>query len=523
MSLDFKKRKINLLEDKLEESSSYQLPRSYHFLKQKPSGKNPAKPTGLSRRKKFSCFFILLIVILSIVGSIVSANNENFLAGVKNSYLIRQITHIVSSSEKYLKGEKEDRINFVLLGMGGPGHNGPYLTDTIIIVSFKPSTKEAGLISLPRDMIVPLHNNDYRKINSIYTIGQQSPDTTGGELLKEVVSKTLNMPIHYFAAVDFNGFVEIIDAIGGVEVTVDRSFTDNLFPTADYKYQEVSFQAGEQEMDGLTALRFARSRHGNNGEGSDFARIKRQQKIILAAKDKITSFNTLINPRKIISLFSLINKYTATDLEPWEAVKLIHLAKSLDTQNIAAYSIDDRPGGYLKAGIALDGAYILQPVTGNFEQIQLLTHNILDFNEVESENAKIVMQNGTDIPGLALQAVNHLTQMNYNVLRYGNAPSQEKLTTVIYNYNDDKPRTKESLEGIFQVKAEKNIPWEYSNTTITQNWNITDENGQLEQLDFLIILGADQKIDEGIEIVTTIDPELLNTTTPSSTDEIIEE
>ena len=125
MSLDFKKRKINLLEDKLEESSSYQLPRSYHFLKQKPSGKNPAKPTGLSRRKKFSCFFILLIVILSIVGSIVSANNENFLAGVKNSYLIRQITHIVSSSEKYLKGEKEDRINFVLLGMGGPGHNGP--------------------------------------------------------------------------------------------------------------------------------------------------------------------------------------------------------------------------------------------------------------------------------------------------------------------------------------------------------------------------------------------------------------
>jgi len=202
---------------------------------------------------------------------------------------------------------------------------------------------------------------------------------------------------------------------------------------------------------------------------------------------------------------------------------LIHLAKSLDTQNIAAYSIDDRPGGYLKAGIALDGAYILQPVTGNFEQIQLLTHNILDFNEVESENAKIVMQNGTDIPGLALQAVNHLTQMNYNVLRYGNAPSQEKLTTVIYNYNDDKPRTKESLEGIFQVKAEKNIPWEYSNTTITQNWNITDENGQLEQLDFLIILGADQKIDEGIEIVTTIDPELLNTTTPSSTDEIIEE
>jgi len=271
-------------------------------------------------------------------------------------------------------------------------------------------------------------------------------------------------------------------------------------------------------MDGLTALRFARSRHGNNGEGSDFARSKRQQKIIMAIKDKVTSFNTLINPKKITDLFSLFNKYTTTDLEPWEAVKLVHMSKGIDTQNIIHQSIDDRPGGYLKAGFSEQGAYILQPITGNYEQIQLLVKNIFELEELSEENAKIIIQNGTDIPGMALEAVNHLNQIGYNVLRYGNAPEQDKITTVIYNYTDNKPKTEESLEAIFQSKSKTKIPLEYSNEIITQKWDIRDDERELEQIDFLIVLGMDQKIEEGVEIVKTIDPLLLSTSTPTSTD-----
>lgn len=468
-----------------------------------------------------SCFFIVLIIIFSLIGAILSNDNNSFLAGVKNSYLVRQITHILSSKEKYLKGEKDDRINVVFLGMGGPGHNGPYLTDTIIIASYKPSTNEAGMISLPRDMIVPLSPGDYRKINSIYSIGQTEKDDQGGELVKEVLSNTFDIPIHYYVAIDFNGFVEMVDAIDGIDVNVEKSFTDYQFPTEDYKYQEVSFQAGQQEMDGLTALRFARSRHGNNGEGSDFARIKRQQKIILAAKEKITSFNTLINPKKITNLFSLFNEYTTTDIEPWEAVKLVHMAKDLDTQKIATQSIDDAPGGYLKAGFAADGAWILQPVTGNFKQIQSLVKNILNVNEVSSEDAKIVIQNGTATPGLALEAVNYLTQLGHKVLRYGNANNQDKIATVIYDFSGKKAKTLASLEAIFQTQAQKNPPLEYSSQVIAQNWNIVDDNGDYVDLDFLVILGLDQIVDPNIEIVTTFDSSYFAsstaTTTPTST------
>ncbi|MBU1203391.1 LCP family protein [Patescibacteria group bacterium] len=519
--MDFKKRKINLLDEA-----------SQHGIYNQDSYHEPSKNTGPAikkekkkssgKRKCLSCFFIFLIITFFTMASIVSADNDSFLAGVKNSYLVRQITHIISSKEKYLEGEKEDRINFVLMGMGGEGHNGPYLTDTLMIASFQPSTKEAAIFSLPRDMIVPITPGNYKKVNSVYTIGQNN-GIGGGQFVKQIISDTFDIDIHYFAAVDFQGFIEMIDEIGGIDINVETSFVDNQFPTYDEKWQSVSFQAGWQKMDGITALHYARSRHGNHGEGSDFARIKRQQKIIIAAKDKMTSFNTLINPKKITNLFSMFSKYTTTDLEPWEAVKLVHLAKDLNTQKIVTQSIDDRPGGYLKSGIALDGAYILQPTTGNFSQISMLIKNIFDLQKVSDENAKIVIQNGTTVPGLALKAVNYLDQMGYNIIRYGNSEDQSKVSTVIYDYTGQKNQTKESLEAIFQSKTKDKPPLEFSSSVIASNWGIYDDNGDLDQIDFLVILGQDQIVNEDIEIVTTIDPLLLNTSTASSTDDTTSE
>lgn len=526
--MDFKKKQINFLDENLHnnfdkrptEDHSSPEPKVNYYQKSGNEFKNSNEQKNRGKRK-LPLFFIILIIISFAIANILSADNNGFLSGVKNSYLVRQITHILSNKEKYLDGEKEDRINFVLLGMGGAGHDGPYLTDTIMIASFKPSTKEAAIFSLPRDMIVPIDDHNYRKINAVYTIGEQD-GIGGGNLMKKVISNTFDMPIHYFAAIDFQGFVEMIDAIDGVKINVERSFVDNQFPTYDSKWQSVSFEAGEQKMDGLTALRYARSRHGNNGEGSDFARIKRQQKIIVAAKDKLTSFNTLINPAKITSLFSLFTKYTSTDIEPWEAVKLVHIGKELNTQNIIVQSIDDRPGGYLKAGITQDGAYILQPIAGNYEPINDLIKNIFSLQAAGQENAKIVIQNGTAIPGLALKAVNYLTQIGYNVIRYGNANTQDKISTIIYDYNSQNQKTKESLENIFNIEAQENIPLDYAASVIANNWGITNENGDLEELDFLIVLGQDQIIDENIEIITTIDPSLLATSTATSSEEIIE-
>ena len=153
MSTEFYKKQINLLSEKRAEDSSSEeksqtrtSPARWSPPEDYPEEKS-RQPRQSSIRKKLSLFFIFLIVIFSIVASLVAGGNNHFLAGVKNSYLVRQIFNILNPSEKYLAGEKDDRINFLLLGMGGPGHNGPLLTDTIVVASLEPSSKKAALFS----------------------------------------------------------------------------------------------------------------------------------------------------------------------------------------------------------------------------------------------------------------------------------------------------------------------------------------------------------------------------------------
>ncbi len=459
----------------------------------------------------FSCFFIVLILILTSCTAIISHSNNSFFVGVKNGFLIRQLTHIFSAGSNKLKGEESDRINFLLMGIGGPGHDGPYLTDTIILASLKPSTKEVAMISIPRDLIVQDSAGQYTKVNSIYALSQKDGIEAAFTNTKEVIGRTFGIPIQYMAVIDFQGFVKAIDTIGGVTVTVDRDFTDDQFPTDDYKYQVISFKKGEQKMDGLTALRFARSRHGNNGEGSDFARSKRQQKILLAAKEKLASFNTLFNPVKLTELFNLVNQYTKTDMEPWELVKLVQIGKSIDLRQMYTAVLDDSPTGYLRSGISsIDGAYILQPATGNYLELQTLVQNIFKDNGIHNEMPQVMIQNGTTIPNIATTISTGLDKAGITPVAVGNANRQDYPTTRIYDFTDGKKKlTLTYLEARFGVSAETDIPLEFVPSTLARLWNLKDDAGNYRQLDFLVILGQDIQTKTSGELIRTLTPEEL--------------
>ncbi|MFH1286415.1 MAG: LCP family protein [Candidatus Magasanikbacteria bacterium] len=200
--------------------------------------------------------------------------------------LLKRLKHFIFQKEVDLEGQEEDRINILILGMGGPGHDGPYLTDTIIIASVKPSNGQIAMISIPRDLGVNIPKYGWRKINSANALGEVNKPNWGAAYTTELIENTFDIDIHYYARVDFKAFEEIIDEVGGITVNVDRSFVDREYPAAADKYQVVSFTKGEQKMEGNDALKYARSRHGNNGEGSDFARARRQQKVLLAPKGK---------------------------------------------------------------------------------------------------------------------------------------------------------------------------------------------------------------------------------------------
>ena len=488
-------------------------------LSDRPTGDFRFQPPKKKRRFNsklgcLSCLLIIAIFVIWLMTNIIGAANKSFLSGVREGYIFRQLTHIFNVGDTTLRGESEDRINFLLLGMGGPGHEGPYLSDTMILASFKPSTKEVALLSIPRDLVVPFGDGTYRKVNSVFALSLDQGLNQAFSRTKQVVGQAFGQEIDYMATVDFQGFVEIVDALGGVTVDVERAFVDNQFPDGEDKTTSVSFQAGEQKMNGLTALRYARSRHGNNGEGSDFARSRRQQKIILAVKDKLATFNTLINPVRITSLFNLLSDYTRTDLEPWEAIKLARLFHDVDGPSIQHLVLDDAPGGFLIGGISSsDGAYILQPNTGSYRELQQYVADIFNNSAGNAEQSYIIIQNGTPLPGLALEEVNQLTKSGLSVSRYGNADKKDYQLTLLYDYTGgQKPVTRKILEEHFGVIAKTNPPLELSPQAVAAAWQIKDDQGQLKNPDFLIILGNNLTLAEPRPLIV---PTLLFT--PSST------
>ena len=236
-----------------------------NFLHKQPNQELPKK----GRKKWIFLLLISSVLIILTISGYVSANKDRFLNPLdydpvtlepkKPDGLLKKLTYLVFRKDTELEGQKNDQINVLLLGMGGPGHDGPYLTDTIMIASIRPSENKVALISIPRDLGVKIANYGTQKINHANHFGEMEKENWGAAFATEVISETFDIDIPYYIRVDFKAFEEIIDEVGGVRVSVDRSFVDYMYPAPNDLYQTISFTAGPQTMDGQTALTFVRS------------------------------------------------------------------------------------------------------------------------------------------------------------------------------------------------------------------------------------------------------------------------
>lgn len=454
--------------------------------------------TGGKHPRRRRRFFITAMVFFLVVSALVVANvvlpGIKLSASLGSSGLLTQLRHLTFGGDRTVHGEEEDRVNVLLMGIGGEGHDGPLLTDTIMVASIQPSTGKASLVSLPRDLLVQLPNGHFRKINEAYHTGEQVQPGRGGEYAAQTIGDVLGVSLPYYVIVDFQGFEKIINEIGGVNVNVERTFSDPLFPTDDDRTKSVTFSAGWQHMNGEQALTFARSRHGNNGEGSDFARARRQQKIILATKDKLFSSRVLLNTVTVNRLADQLADNITTNVEPWELWRLYNLGKDVNPENVVRLTPDNSPGGLLVDATGIDGAYLLQPRGGSFDELRQTVRNIFVDGDRIQEPPRVEIQNGTTISGLGARVSNALERQGYRVVAVTNATDRAAKETVIYDYTSGgKPASLAALRLIFDARVATGIPaWLLpSASTLDPNAsNYRAPSAPQSKADFLVIVGA---------------------------------
>jgi polyisoprenyl-teichoic acid--peptidoglycan teichoic acid transferase len=287
-------------------------------------------------------------------------------------------------------------LNVVLLGYGGPGHQGAYLSDAIVLAHFDFSRRILALIAIPRDIWVKFPDDVSRKINTAFALKTNTKDYTktkidddtanhAGSATKAVVETVTGIPVNYYIGIDFVGFERAISSLGGLKVQVDTPLDDPWYPTrglelelCDWtpeevtrmtatmsgftlekqfpcRYERIKYDRGLHQMDGGAALKFTRSRHSS----SDFARGERQQAVLDALKDKLIGLGALDDLPKF---FTSLAKETRTDLNLDIINYLAPSLRSLPGMQVVRVSLSTT--NVLQSSTSKVGGFILIPKSG---------------------------------------------------------------------------------------------------------------------------------------------------------------
>jgi len=281
-------------------------------------------------------------------------------------------------NSNYSPPTDKDRINILLLGIRGINDkNGGLLTDSIMMVSFKKSTGQVAMISIPRDLYIKMPGENYMaKINAAYALGLENYQN-GLEYAKKTIGYITGLYTNFSAAVDFDAFEKVINDIKGITIHLDEKFVEDKQWWCDENGQDCRpfiIEAGDQTLDGETALFYIRSRFSSN----DFDRARRQQQVMSAIKDKLLSLGVLTNPLIINDLLETTSDHIRIDTMPWEIPSLIKWAQKADKDNIIRKVFDTSSSGLLKQTILENGIYVLLPEQGDFTEIRKACQNIFE-------------------------------------------------------------------------------------------------------------------------------------------------
>jgi LCP family protein required for cell wall assembly len=362
-----------------------------------------------------------------------------------------------------------DRLNILLIGTDQRPNQGTFNTDTLIVVSIDPISRQVAMFSLPRDTVdVPIpagpaqsvFGTVYRgKINSLWMNASARPDafpgndrTRGANALKSAIGALYGIDIQYYVEVNFDGFRSIVNTIGGVTINVQNPVLDDHYP-GDHGTIRVYIPAGVQHMDGAQALIYARERK-TQGE-SDFTRAQRQQRVILSIRQQADPATVLANLSQLLT--DLQNSFK-TDIPQGKLPQLIGLSSRVDSTNVHSFVFAPPRYG---AETSVNGVYVIEPDVAAIRQAVATAFKVdpkleAQREKVAGENGVVWVVNGSGQIGQASQIASYLEYLGLTSSAPNQRPDTTLTTTRIRVYNGREtalPSTIALLENVFNVKA----------------------------------------------------------------------
>jgi LCP family protein required for cell wall assembly len=365
-----------------------------------------------------------------------------------------------------------ERVNILILGVDRrPGETCPCRTDTMMIATLDPKTLMAGVLTIPRDLYVPIPQVGEKRINTANFYGELYKYPGGGPALaKRTVEYNLGRRMNYYVLVDFDGFRRVVDKLGGIEIVVPKAIDDPTYPDENYGYKRIHIPAGKVLMNGEMALQYARTRHGDD----DFGRSQRQIQVLMALRDKAMRLDLLPKlPGLLQSMWGTIE----TDVTPQEVIALAQVASRVKKENIKNGSIDESMTVEFKTS---DGAWVLWPDRAKIgrliDQIIPPEVNVGDqASRIKQEGARLLVLNGTGNSLLAERTARLLQSQGFQIAGYGNADRFDYDKTVLIDYSGNKNATVTALATQFHVEP----------NNIRRNTNVKSD------VDIRLILGSD--------------------------------
>jgi LCP family protein required for cell wall assembly len=363
-----------------------------------------------------------------------------------------------------------ERLNILLIGADeqGGGHN----TDTLIVLSVDPVSKQVAMFSLPRDTVdVPIPPGPARsifgslyrgKINSFFVNLPSRADMFPGETdrarryngVKALLGELYGLDIKYYVEVNFDGFTRVVDALGGITVNVQVPVADNRYPGERGTLRRIYIPVGVQHMTGAQALVYARSRYSSN----DYERGQRQQRVLLSLRQSVDIATIL--PR-VNSLAAALSQAVRTDVPRELVPQLLSLAQSVDTRSLRSYVF--APPRYGREEIRARQGFVIIP---NIARIRAAVAEAFVVDPaletrrqaLAEENAVVWVLNGSGEQGEAARVAGYLDWLGFSVSAPNQPPVPPRLPgTRIVVYNGAEARLPESiaaLEEVFGVKVQ---------------------------------------------------------------------